>query len=341
MKKYIKDMSRDASIIMLDVWYYGETTGFKDWYGLAHPIIPEIIIDNNDGLADVYYDPEGIEWVKDYALKLLKEDPKFIKKSIDRYLKLVKELKKIWEKKKPLSKEELKPFYDKMRLAWTGLEISYRFPYVNSEEFKKDIVYAQKAREETDKFFDSADYVVCLTLKKLFPELSLLSKYLTIEEAVSGEVPSKEQLEKRKHHYVWAENRLFENVSLEEIEKKYDVVVDKGVVPKGLKELKGTSAYQGIVEGKVRLIKTKDLIDSVKEGDILVAPMTTPSYIPAMKKAAAFVTDEGGITCHAAIVARELKKPCIVGTRIATKWLRDGDEVEVDADKGTVKKITH
>ena len=65
--------------------------------------------------------------------------------------------------------------------------------------------------------------------------------------------------------------------------------------------------------------------------------MTTPDYIPAMKKAAAFVTDEGGITCHAAIIAREMKKPCIVGTKIATKVLHDGDLVEVDADKGVVR----
>jgi pyruvate, water dikinase len=56
-----------------------------------------------------------------------------------------------------------------------------------------------------------------------------------------------------------------------------------------------------------------------------------------MEKAAAFVTDEGGITCHASIIAREMKKPCIVGTRIATKVLKDGMEVEVDADAGVVK----
>jgi pyruvate,water dikinase len=65
--------------------------------------------------------------------------------------------------------------------------------------------------------------------------------------------------------------------------------------------------------------------------------MTRPEYISAMKKAAAIVTDEGGITCHAAIVSRELKKPCIIGTKIATKVLKDGDLVEVDADKGIVK----
>jgi pyruvate,water dikinase len=58
-----------------------------------------------------------------------------------------------------------------------------------------------------------------------------------------------------------------------------------------------------------------------------------------MKRASAFITDEGGITCHAAIVARELKKPCIIGTKIATQVLKDGDEVEVDAERGIVRII--
>ena len=77
----------------------------------------------------------------------------------------------------------------------------------------------------------------------------------------------------------------------------------------------------------------------MKKGDILVAPMTSPDFITAMRKASAVVTNEGGMTCHAAIVSRELKIPCIVATRIATKVLKDGDIIEVDATKGIVRKI--
>jgi pyruvate,water dikinase len=78
---------------------------------------------------------------------------------------------------------------------------------------------------------------------------------------------------------------------------------------------------------------------SVKKGEILIASMTRPEFLPAMQKAAAFVTDEGGITSHAAIVSREMKKPCIIGTKIATKVFKDGDMVEVDANKGIVRKL--
>lgn len=80
-------------------------------------------------------------------------------------------------------------------------------------------------------------------------------------------------------------------------------------------------------------------IDKVKTGDILVAVMTRPDYIMGIKKAAAIVTDEGGITCHAAIISRELGIPCIIGTKIGTKILKDGDLIEVNANHGWVRKV--
>lgn len=104
-------------------------------------------------------------------------------------------------------------------------------------------------------------------------------------------------------------------------------------------QVRGTGVSAGVVRGKVRIVKTIRDLDAIQDGDILVTSMTRPDYIAAMKKAAAFVTDEGGILCHAAIVSRELKKPCVVGTRVATQVLKDGDLVEVDADSGVVRTI--
>ena len=69
----------------------------------------------------------------------------------------------------------------------------------------------------------------------------------------------------------------------------------------------------------------------------MITEMTTPEFVPFLKKVNGIVTNEGGITCHASIVARELKKPCIIGTKIATQVLHDGDMVEVDADHGFIK----
>ncbi len=108
----------------------------------------------------------------------------------------------------------------------------------------------------------------------------------------------------------------------------------------GMKELKGMIAYSGKVRGIAKIIAVKADVEKMREGDILVSPATNPDLISAMKKASAFVTDEGGIICHAAIVSREMKKPCIVGTKIATKVLKDGMKIEVDAVRGTVKILS-
>jgi len=99
---------------------------------------------------------------------------------------------------------------------------------------------------------------------------------------------------------------------------------------------KGLPVSPGIGTGKVKVILNVKDIDKVKEGDVLVTKMTTPDWVPAMKKAAAIVTDEGGYTCHAAIVSRELGVPCVVGTGNATEVLANVDTVTVDGGKGLV-----
>ena len=102
--------------------------------------------------------------------------------------------------------------------------------------------------------------------------------------------------------------------------------------------LRGSGASPGVAVGRVKMIPTAKDIGRMEKGDILVTEMTSPDYVPAMKKAAAILTNSGGATCHAAIVSRELGVPCIVGTKEATKILHDGDLITVDAKMGVVYK---
>lgn len=103
--------------------------------------------------------------------------------------------------------------------------------------------------------------------------------------------------------------------------------------------INGIVGSQGLVQGNVRIIENIKQAHLFNKGEILVTTMTTPNYMPIMKKAKAIITDEGGLTCHAVIVSRELGIPCIIGTKNATKMLKDGDYVEVDANKGIIKKL--
>ncbi len=108
----------------------------------------------------------------------------------------------------------------------------------------------------------------------------------------------------------------------------------------GEQSVKGSSANRGVVRGIARVIlESKDFV-KLNRGDILVTTMTSVDFVPIMEKAGAFVTNEGGITSHAAIVAREMNKPCVIGTGKATQIFKDGDVVEVDADHGIVRIIS-
>jgi phosphohistidine swiveling domain-containing protein len=162
-------------------------------------------------------------------------------------------------------------------------------------------------------------------------EVGNLTKDEIIKFLERGEIPPK------RNQYLGI---LYTNDEIRELTAEERKLFDEKYRQKIIvDQFQGNIAYKGVVKGRVKIILSNGDLSKVNEGDILVSQFTRPEYLSAMKKAAAIVTNDGGITCHAAIVARELKKPCIIGTKIATKALKDGDLVEVDADNGIVRII--
>ncbi|PIN86685.1 hypothetical protein COV19_03575 [Candidatus Woesearchaeota archaeon CG10_big_fil_rev_8_21_14_0_10_44_13] len=106
-----------------------------------------------------------------------------------------------------------------------------------------------------------------------------------------------------------------------------------------MNKVEGIIANKGYAKGKACLMLSVRELPRMKKGDILVTTMTAPDFVVAMKKASAIVTDQGGLTSHAAIVSRELKIPCITGTKIATQAIKDGSMIEVDANEGVIRII--
>jgi phosphoenolpyruvate synthase/pyruvate phosphate dikinase len=155
---------------------------------------------------------------------------------------------------------------------------------------------------------------------------------------------SKEELAKRKKFYILMDRNMRVNILYDNSYKKIiDFMVPK-IEPKTV--LRGTIANKGIYAGKVKLFnhgyefyKVDRLIQEMDKGDILVTETTSPELVVACKKAGAIVTNEGGLLSHAAIISRELKIPCIVGAHGITSSVKDGDIIEVDANKGIVRKI--
>ena len=192
-----------------------------------------------------------------------------------------------------------------------------------------------------------ANHYLTLFLKEIsrrrnisLPELQLYwGKEL--ENLLQGNFLPQKEIERRKQKFLGHYNTSLKIISKAKVfaELVNPFIYQK--VDENVKEIKGTVASLGLgkVKGKVKILLNPKESDKLKTGEILIAPFTSPEYIVAMRKAAAIVTDEGGMTSHAAIVSRELGIPCIVGTRIATKVLKDGDKVEINAEKGIIRKI--
>jgi phosphohistidine swiveling domain-containing protein len=317
-------------------WYFGNKEGIESL--LNKKFISEIpmVLYYNDGPLEIWDDEQVIEKIQREVVNKNKEDINFCKEAMiyfDKVIKCFFESK--WKKEFTKDKDELR----ESALKFSEMCPYYVFIYYSlltksaPEKYKKDV----ELWKERDIFFENNGRFIEKSLEAIYPTLKHFINYIKIDEIENP--PAKNILEQRKKHYILIPNFFDEAVSYEDFFKNHKnfVFIKEEVIKTDT--LRGQPANGGKVSGKVRLLKSRENMEEVLEGEIIVSPMTTPEFLPAMKKAAAFVTDEGGLLSHAAIVARELKKPCVVGTKIATQVLKDGDFVEVDADSGIVKII--
>ncbi|HRY82474.1 MAG TPA: PEP-utilizing enzyme [Candidatus Moranbacteria bacterium] len=225
----------------------------------------------------------------------------------------------------------------KYNLEYSCLEIGSRIAKVGFYRFKASFYWRWMGY-----------YLVLISKrysKKLnisFKEITSLTEKEFIEAIKSNRLPHKKYLSKRAtaELYLHQKGKNFIWWGDEAIKKKKEFL---GNNIDGATELKGEIGSMGMVKGRAFVFYWSDNIikkmQSMRQGDILVAPQTHPTYMPAIRMAQAMVCDEGGVTGHAAIVARELKKPCVIGLHTATKIIKTGDEIEVDANKGIVRII--
>ena len=246
--------------------------------------------------------------------------------------------------------------YTKLIMVAYAVSYSADFSEVLDKD-KRDLFdsWVLKIRKRIEKIYKDGENIFIPEYTKWLSENELSSysqeslTYLFADElrefiTKNKKLPSEEDLASRKKllyaRFYMPEKFNHETNSEAEKEIVRLKLFEEEQLP-NVNSLKGQTAQKGFAKGMVRIILKRSDIDKFIDGEIIVAPMTDPSYLPIMRNALAFVTDEGGTLCHAAIVARELKKPCIIGTKIATRVLKDGMEVEVDANKGIVKIINY
>ena len=323
-----------------------------------------------DGRKEILYrsNKEHTSGMFQFIVKELKKNPDFIKDTSELLIQESQDYKKKFSKllsfsfKEKSNRELNLLFFEFVResiaigpkyvmMIYFPQQIEFYSKYELKYRGEKDI--AVQARTVAEKIYGPlSDGLSEKFGKEALRRIKLPEDYyyfISIEETsaifkdkVSGNFKLKltRELKKRKKYFFVAGGNIWHIPLKQYLNAKGWNLIEHSV-DKEVKTIKGTPAFKQrkAVIGKVVIVENKRELFKVQENDILVAPMTIPEYVPAISKVSAIITDEGGVTCHAAIVAREMNKPCIIGTKIATKVLKDGDLVEVDADNGIVKVI--
>lgn len=202
----------------------------------------------------------------------------------------------------------------------------------------RDAAYLQDYKKEIfTKSHYHMNYLLEETARRFGVEKKYLQYYLPLEmkqALLHNKRLSKVMLTKRYKHSVlqWHGDNIWYVPSSAKFLKEFLQQDTQENI-----KLDGMIASAGKYIGRVKVVNSAAQIGKVHQGDIMVTAMTSPEYVPAMRKAGAIITDQGGVMCHAAIVSRELGVPCVVGTRQATKILKDGETVEVNANHNSVK----
>jgi phosphohistidine swiveling domain-containing protein len=329
-----KNYSRDFTLILEQSWVNAFKRKLSELYSFQNPHEPYVVLYATGENLEIWEHDKAIGFFQDWMLEKNKQGTDFMRDAVREYTDLIAEIGEYWQKG---GTSDIKTINEYLALAEKSVMLFCIWYYSCIDERTPENVQdlARPVREK-DEFFARndkyiKDCIVALGGKRELANLILLSEFPNI--------PSEETLRARASGVVVvdADEVFFSPLPQFAAEHPEYVFEDLEPIVVDTKELAGNVAYKGVVTGTVRIVKNVRAMENVQEGDIIVSPMTTPDFMGAMRKAAAFVTDEGGIMCHAAIVARELKKPCITGTKFATQVLRDGDLVEVDADRGVVR----
>lgn len=341
LQKYEKLFSRDFCLPSVEAWVRGESTNPKQWTREKQPFLPYIVTERADDTVHFYYNLQGVEWIQDLLVQSAHANKDFLATIEKMVLEKLTYIRPIYEKQTTLNLSQLKRFLRELEDGYPWFEAMWWFCQMDEKKLVGlHLEKIQEVRTLTDILCNSSDTVIRKSLAHIYPKLGDLSSVLSTAEITAETHPTKEVLTKRFIGYYFANNQLFINFSKSDVAGKLGIHFEDETVRK-TKQLTGSIANKGFARGRVRRVMGHRQIHDVKVGEILVSPMTMPDFLPAMVKAAAYVTDEGGVLCHAAIVAREYNKPCIVGTKFATQIFKDGDMVEVDANKGVVSLVNN
>ena len=333
---YKKFLTRSVSLLHCQILYRGEKDGLPKKLGGTLFYNP-IAVHHESQAVDTYYDFTDAGQDPMNMVPYLKENANEFFKNADIY---EKDCEKMLSLLKNPQVKQFEEIYHLIIRIWpmrilTSMMASYMATKVPNE---KIVARSKEVRQKYEKLgYMVSSSLIELAKKKVPKDYVDFVNFLTFEE-ISGKLPPLETLRKRAQMYIYFDDKVIVDQSVKEFEAKNKIsLYDPSIEVKFEETLKGVGVSKGKVRGRVKIIFEPAQMDKVKQGDILVTSMTTPDFLPAMKNASGFITDEGGMLCHAAIVAREMGKPCLASTKVGTKMLKVGDLIELDATKGVVR----
>jgi len=346
-KNWVHYLTRPFNLFSTSLWYR--------WY--TQPKVTEMF---NTDLPDALFIEEKNKSVRQYRIKdqlerfnlaieqfLVRNDTK-CKESLRYGLSLNEEAKKILSGSNKYNKlEDLLDFLDSLLLFSTILPF---FTYENIQKLnikEPDILALSESLRKESYYMDILEKIVLPAVKIRIKEFTKIDpnqiiEVITVDELLSGkphDLQTRLENRARDKYFVYQILNGKEEVSWVDDPDPIIQEIEKSQPEDDMLELAGQIACQGKVQGKARIIFDPSKEAQFDKGDILVTINSNPTFMSLIKKCSAIVTDEGGMTCHASIISREMNIPCIVGTKVATKVLHDDDLIEVDANKGIVKII--
>ena len=332
---FAKDYMRDTTITIQESWGRGIQRYSREKFGWVNPYAPMIIDAFYQGSIAIWQSVPGIEWYRRQIHEENIHHPETYWSEMSVWEKQVAEIQESWSLPYFETADDLEDFVRMVDQSMIGYLLYYYS--VLDEKTPAAIQTHASAIRERDVFFSSVSGLIRRSLVHIYPDRAGVETAILTAEIHNP--PPLAALRARQNAFLVVDGEQIIEKTIEQFMATVpgtQLLVDE--IPQE-NEFSGTVGFPGKVTGRVALLYRQEQIKGIPEGAILASPMTTPDFLPALQRAAAFITDEGGMLSHAAIVARELRKPCIIGTKIATQVLHDGDLVEVDADQGVVRII--
>ena len=340
---FMKIISRPRSLALTELLAMEEFEGLKGLFAGMYFMKPLFYYDGK-----TFHEYGNISSMEEYPVAIIKQLIRkniVTEKHIEKVLRSAQNVEAVVEGKKKFDIEKfVKDFtifgsFNLLANFVDGTNIICDKSVVPAKIFKllcKNKDYYDDILYKVDPFFEQqVEIFVNDKLKKY-------ARLMTIDEIFRGKKVTEVTLQKRQQGLMLFDHKVTPISSQDEFlkvaQRNNIYIKERQHIDENM--ISGQVAYMdGVVRGTVKIIFNEDDLSKVCKGDIIVSPMTVPTFMKAMKSCCGIITDEGGTVCHAAIIARELKKPCLIGTKSATSVFKDGDLVELNTITMTASKI--